>query len=151
MLLILALDDPNLRVVATNSRNANPAAFGAVIVAWEQPVPMLGINENLFVIAHGASVGDDGGPVIGDATQAHWVDPRSFAAMLLPSIPQGYTGSVFVSACQSADPPNGAFSFTEVFKAFLLDDRPRLGGVYGQHGLVVGLVPPPGSPAWVRA
>lgn len=151
MLLILALDDPNLRAVALASRNANPVAFGAVVVAWEQPVPMLGANENLFIIAHGAKVGDDGGPVIGDATQAHWVDPRSFAAMLLPSIPANYTGSVFVSACESADPARGAFSFTEVFKAFLLGDRPRLGGVYGQRGNVGGLVPPPGSPAWVRA
>lgn len=66
MILIVCKDDEKaLEKIAKDSVKANPNVFGNVFFAYKNPLPNLGINENLFIIAHGAFKDASRNPVIG--------------------------------------------------------------------------------------
>ncbi|MEV6607548.1 hypothetical protein [Kutzneria sp. NPDC051319] len=152
--MILAVctdDDAGTLHVGQAQSAANPQVYGACHAVFATPVPALGVSENLFVIAHGAAVGDDGGPVIGDEHHAFWVNPADLWNNMQNIFPAGYYGNVYISACESADTPNGTCSFSELFSSVLRHHRPNAGTVYGQHGAVHGNIPLPTDQSWVPA
>lgn len=150
MILIVCTDDANLTAIAQHSANGNPAVFGHYYQAFGHQVPLLGVHEDLFIIAHGAYHGDDGNPVIGDQAAAFYVNAVELYQNIAHIFPQGYTGNVYIDACESADGTAYTFSFTEVF---LTQIHVHFGqtAVYGRNGAAGGLIPLPGSAGWVRA
>lgn len=152
MILAVCTDDDQATLHVGQAQSAaNPLVYGDCHAVFEAPVPRLGEGENLFVIAHGAAVGDDGGPVIGDKRRAFWVNPAGLWANVQSIFPRGFFANVYISACESADTPNGTCSFTELFMSALRHNRPNSGVVYGQRGAVHGNIPLPTSASWVPA
>lgn len=78
MIIILSdVSDPALTTAAQNAHNSNAAAFGTVYAIGNN-IPVLGISEDLFILAHGAAVGDQGIPVIGSAASDFYLDAAAF-------------------------------------------------------------------------
>lgn len=117
----------------------------------ETPVPQLGVNESLFVIAHGASnVG--GKPMIGDQRDAMVLDAATFWENLKEIIPPEYESDIYVIACQSADPaPSDDFSFAEYLAALVKIDRSVNCRVFGRKGNIPAVVPLPTDSIWTLA
>lgn len=149
MILVVCTDDPALVGQAQAQSLAHPGVFGQTYQVFTA-VPNLGLNENLFVIAHGAYRGDDNNPVIGDHNAAFYVNAVELWENIQGIVPGHYTGSVYISACESGDHVRGSFSFAEVFSAQLRGHRADAGYAYGQNGAVVGPIPNPDDPSWVR-
>lgn len=138
--------------VARCSLHAHPDVFHSAHLVFESEVPMLGVNEDLYVIAHGASIGDEGKPVIGDAHDALYLDAATFWENVKNIFPEGYQASIYVSACESADPGPGLdFSFTEMFAVYVKSERSMNCRVYGHKGSVGGEIPLPDEDLWIEA
>ncbi len=152
MILVVCTDDDELRNVARNQSENDPAEFGAFYQVFKDRIDPLGQGENLFVSAHGAYKGDDGNPVIGDKGADFYVNAVDFYRNLKeePVFPDGYKGNVYISACESSDIPRGAFSFAEVFKAQLQADHPNT-RVFGQKGGVGLNIPRSNDTGWEEA
>lgn len=142
-------DDSGTYQVGRAQMLANPAVFRSCHRAFTQ-IPRLAPDEDLFIIGHGVMAGDDGNPVIGDREEGHYYNAVDLFANLEPIFPAGYHGGVYVSACESAAIPRGAFSFAEVFKAQLQAHHPSA-RVYGHERAIGGAIPPPGDRSWVQA
>jgi hypothetical protein len=151
MIIVVCTDDAGLFQIAIQSRDRTPSAFGQIFKIFDQRIPTLGINENLFLIAHGAFHGDDGNPVVGDKRNAFFVNAVVlFRALQEGGIfPGGYQGNVYVDACESADHDNATFSFIEVLQAQLQPHYRTV--VFGRNGTAGGLIPLPDSGNWRRA
>lgn len=150
MILIVCTDDPALVNVARHSSNGNLPIFGDYFQIYNQQIPTLHADENLFIIAHGAYNGDDGNPVIGDQRNAFYVNAADLELNIRSILPESFRGNVFVDACESADHDESTVSFIEMLSAVLHDRYPRL-EVYGRNGTANGLIPLPGNPSWIRA
>lgn len=151
MIIIVCTDDPALAGIAQNSHASAPAMFGNVYQAFAH-IPALGVNENLFVIAHGAYKGNDGNPVIGDqnAARAFEVNAVDFYKNIHGIFPAGYTGNVYIDACQGADYSKGAFSFAEVFLAQIRVTHGQT-RVFSKKGDSGGNILPAGNAGWTQA
>jgi hypothetical protein len=138
--------------VAKQSLHAHHDVFHRAHLVFDREVPMLGVNEDLFVIAHGAADGDDGKPVIGDAHDALYLDAPTFWENVKSVFPAGYQASVYISACESADPgPGKDFSFAEAFAVYVKSERSINCRVYGHKGSVGGEIPLPDEDLWIEA
>ncbi len=147
MIIVACTDDDSIFEQAEKQSGSEPAIYGATYKVFDDAIPMLGKSENLFVTAHGAKDGDEDQPVIGDAAKAFWVSGKELWLNAKGIFPVGYSGDVFISACESADRnKNSSFSFTQEFKG--LSGLPE---VYGQRGPVGLEVPPPDDLQWVKA
>lgn len=151
MILIVCTDDDDLIQMAQQQAQNNPGVFGNAYRAFADVVPALGAAENLFVVAHGVQEGDDNNPVIGDGDEAHYWNAVEFFEAIQGLFPGNYSGSVYISACESADHNADTFSFAEVFKAQLQGARAQAGEVYGHHGEIAGNIPVPGDASWALA
>jgi hypothetical protein len=155
MLITVCTDDDELIQAAMQQARTQPRIYGACFRGFEDQFPVLGVTEDLFVTAHGAFETDDVSPrqpVIGDKTHALYLTGAELLANLLPIVPQGYTGRIYISACESADPGGpAALSFADRLLIALRSQG--LGGVavYGHKGAVGLNTPPPNSSQWVRA
>ncbi len=151
MILVVCTDDDDIEVVAERLAHTQPAIYGACYKVFRSTVPVLGRAENLFLTAHGAYVGDDGNSVIGDSHEAFYLNAVDGFENLAGIFPRGYSGNVYISACESSDRARGGFSFAEVFKARLAAAHASAGKVYGQHGGVGLTIPAPGDRGWIEA
>jgi hypothetical protein len=153
MILSVCRDDlRNTWDVARESLDAHPDVFHRAHLVFESEVPALGVNEDLFVIAHGASIGDEGKPVIGDHHDALYLDAPTFWENVKGIFPEGYQASVYVFACESADPGPGLdFSFAEMLAVYVKADRSVNCRVYGRKGGVGGRIPLPDDDFWIAA
>lgn len=150
MILVVCSDDPGLVTIAQNTSQSDTNVFGNYYQIYN-PIPTLGPAENLFVIAHGSYLGDDNNPVIGDEEAAFYVNAVEFWENIKSIFPRGYTGSVYIDACEAADHDLNTFSFTEVF---LTQIQVAYGStlVYGKNGISdSALVTPPGDASWTQA
>jgi hypothetical protein len=152
MIIICCTDDPSLRQIAINSAASSANTFGQIYQIFKGQIPQLGLKENLFIIAHGAFADKSGNPVIGDKDMR-----RPFALNgieLWQNIngifPAGYSGNVYIDACESADHDDQVFSFIEVFYTQVNLHFPRT-MVYGRNGSPGGLISLPTSNAWRAA
>ena len=152
MILVVCTDDPNLLHIAVQSSNAHPQVFGHPYQVFVNPMPVLGQNEALFVIAHGAMRGDDGNPVIGDEDmrRAFYLNAVQLYQGLQDRFPAGYAANVYIDACESSDHDEDTFSFAEAFKSQVQPGRPLV-RVFGRNGVAAGLIPLPGSAGWREA
>lgn len=147
MIIAVCTDDNKIFKIAEKDSRSNPETYGKTYKVFDAKIPLLGLDENLFVTAHGAKDGDENQPVIGDAAKAFWVSGEELWVNSKNIFPAGYRGGVYISACESADGNSElSFSFTENFKA-----QSRLPDVFGQRGPVGYEVPPPDDNGWVRA
>ena len=149
MIIIAATDDPNLDTIAINSAARARDTYGDIYKVFEHQIPPLGDEENLFIIAHGAYEGDEGGPVIGSATDDFYLTPMDTYQNLQSIFPNGYSGNVYIDACESAT-EESVVSFIVLLKTVLLDNGFDC-RVFGREGLASGLIPLPGNPDWVEA
>ena len=150
MIIILSQDDlVQLRAIAQASVQQNPGVFGDIYPIGS-PIPPLGLNENLFVIAHGAFDDASGNPVIGDENEGYILDGLELWDNLQGIFPQNYTGNVYIDACESADHNNEVFSFIEVFYSQTDIHLPNT-SVFGVNGDSAGTIDLPGDPSWVQA
>lgn len=150
MILIVCKDDEKaLEKIAKDSVKANPNVFGKVFFAYKDPLQNLGINENLYIIAHGAFKDASGNPVIGDKNEDFYVNGIELWMNIKGIFPVKYLANVYVDACESADHDSRVFSFIEVFYTqFALSNN---GMVFGKNGASSGLIPTPGNPKWIPA
>jgi len=150
MIIVVCTDDASLIDVARDSSAAAPAIFGNYYQIYAQQIPNLAAAEDLFLIAHGAYAGDDNNPVIGDERNAFYVNAVELFQNIQSLFPAGYSGIVYIDACESADHDEETFSFSEVF----LTQIHAVHGsthVFGRNGTVGGTIPLPGSAGWVEA
>jgi hypothetical protein len=150
MLIVLAQDDTRLLPLARGAAAAHPAIYGAVYMAFQDRIPSLRHDEDLFIVAHGAKDGDDNNPVIGDAREGHYVNAPELYENLQGIFPRGYRGRVFVYACESALAGGGSFSFAEALRNVLQADH---GGarVFGRRDHPGPRILTPDAPGWVEA
>ena len=150
MIIILSdVPDQALTATAQTAGTNNAAVFG-LIYNLGNAIPALVKTENLFILAHGAAVGDQGIPVIGSQASDFYLDAASFFDNFRSIFPANYSGSIYVDACQSGD--SFALKGGIVCPSFAtsLSVRVRNIRVYGRHGNVQGGMLLPGDPAWVQ-
>ncbi|MDP2713859.1 hypothetical protein [Rheinheimera sp.] len=149
MIIIVCTDDQKLVDIAQISSSNNPQIFGNTYRIFNQ-IPRLLPGENLFVIAHGAYNGDDNNPVIGDRKNDFYVNAVDFFDNIKSIFPNGYTGSVYIDACESADHTEETMSFAEVFltQIQVYHGQTR---VFGRKGKNSGLIPLPADLSWGQA
>ncbi|WP_344666638.1 hypothetical protein [Catenulispora yoronensis] len=134
------------------SFQAHPDVFRHVHLVFASEIPMLGATEDLHVLAHGATDGDDGEPLLGDAHDALYLNASTFWTNVGPIFPPGYRAGVYISACESADPgPGTDFGFATALAARLRAERGGECRVYGHKGSVGGTVPLPDDDLWIEA
>ncbi|ACU71566.1 conserved hypothetical protein [Catenulispora acidiphila DSM 44928] len=153
MILCVCRDDlKNTWEVAQESLGLHPDVFCSAYLVFADDIPPLGINEDLYVIAHGVAEGSDGKPVIGDQGDSLTLDAPTFWENVKPIFPDGYQGDVYIFACESADPGPGLdFSFAEGFAVYVKGDRSVHCRVFGGSGEVGGMIPLPSDPMWIEA
>lgn len=152
MIIVVCTDDNQLLNVARQQAQNNRNIFGQCYWAFNDQIPQIIPNENLFISAHGAYRGDDGNPVIGDRQSAFYVNAVDFYENIQVIFPNNYQANVYISACESSDIARGSFSFAEVFKAQIQVAHGNT-RVYGQRGAVGLQIPLPNdpNPNWVQA
>ncbi len=155
MLITVCTDDDRLVETADRQAAREPHIYGRCYHAFAGQIPQLGVAENLFVTAHGAFETNDVSPpqpVIGDNSRDLYLTAADLYDNIQSLFPAGYTGSIYISACESADPGGpAALSFAQAL-LIALDAGGRRGvAVYGHHGAVGLRTPPPNDPGWVKA
>lgn len=150
MILFLCNDDAVYW--ATVANQAGPV-FGAAYQFIQPGMPQLGVNENLFIAAHGlpGEIGNENGALGYNALEL-WnyltnTVPNSRGGSLFPA---GYSGNIYVWACYPANiTRRDRLSFIENFHAF---SRPSLrnSSVYGTSGEVNFAIAPPGNAVWIQ-
>jgi len=148
MIITVCTDDPEVENIAEASHQANPAIYGACYKVFERPIPDLAQDEDLFITAHGAAMGDENQPVIGSQSNDFYLTARDLNSNL-HVFPSGYKGCIYISTCESADPGGEGFSFAEKYKEILQPSFPQI-SVFGHRGEVDKRIPLPGDPSWVR-
>lgn len=152
MIIIACTDDPGLVDIARQSILNDPDTFISYYKVFHRAIPALGLDEDLFIIAHGAFQGDEGRPVIGDADadRAFYLDGQQCYVNIQSIFPSGYSGKVYVDACESADSSKKIDSFiTTLQNQFLLNAQNT--PVFGINGTSSGLIPLPDDPKWRAA
>lgn len=155
MLITVCTDDDELVRAAQRQARTQAGIYGRCYRAFEDAIPKLKTDENLFITAHGAFETDDVSPrqpVIGDKTHALYLTGGDLYANLREILPDGYTGRIYISACESADPGGpAALSFAD--RLLITLSRHGHGNiqVFGHKGAVGMNTPPPESSQWVRA
>lgn len=138
--------------VGQDSLAAHSDVFYSAYLVFADQIPMLGVNEDLYVIAHGTATSAEGKPLIGDQHDALRLDAATFWENVKMIFPDGYQASVYISACESADPgPGTDFSFAEEFAVYVKSDRSVNCRVYGHNGSVGGEIPLPNDDRWIEA
>lgn len=145
-MIIAACNDDQM--VLDIASAASAATFGKWYKIFASSIPDLGIDENLYIIAHGAAVGDEGQPVIGDKADAFYLTGRDLNSNL-HIFPSGYRGGVFIYACESAKSGTTA-SFVGDFLGVIHPSYPAI-TVFGQTGKPSGPLPGPSDSSWTKA
>lgn len=150
MIIVICRDDPKIIAAANSASQRNSAVFGGVYIIFEDQIPTLGINEDLFIIAHGAK--DDSAakePVIGDenGNSPIWVSANDLVANLKTVIPKNYTGNVYLSACEVIVDGTAEVSFAQLLLRPLRNLAGRDVTVYGDND-PAGALPPPADARW---
>ena len=149
MIIIVCTDDPKLVDIAAESVLKEPEVFRSYYKIFHSAIPPLDVEEDLFIIAHGAFQGDEGRPVIGDrdGDRDFYLNGAQCFINIHSLIPPGYKGRVFVDACQSATDSRKIDSFITTLQIqFLLNSLKAL--VYGINGDSSGLIPLPDDSKW---
>ncbi|MFI8417202.1 hypothetical protein ACQKDS_12235 [Serratia sp. NPDC078593] len=150
MILVVCTDDSNLISVANRSILKYPLVYGQRYQVFHDDLPMLKADENLFIIAHGAFLGDNGLPVIGDGdtNRDFYINGNTLYQSLASKFPPDYVGNVYIDACESADNTEEMLSFAETFYVYFAVDHQN-SGVFGINGASSGLIPLPDNPKWI--
>ncbi|TQI82337.1 hypothetical protein FHU10_2694 [Serratia fonticola] len=148
MILIVCTDDDSLVTIANRSIIKNPLTFGLHYQVFQELLPPLAKYENLFIIAHGAFLGDNGMPVIGDQEEDFYLNGSTLYQSIAAIIPGDYQGNVYIDACESADNTEEMLSFAETFYVYFRDKH-KDSHVFGVNGCSSGLIPLPDDPKWI--
>jgi hypothetical protein len=149
MIVVVCMDDKDVLVSAQAQAKKHPGIFGKCYQAFVDKIPPLGVTENLFISAHGTDSGPGGIPVIGN----HKDSVYDFSGPVLyanigPIFPATYSGGIYISACNSADPSlQTNTSFAQAFKKLITGTFPKA-TVYGVHGECDLDIDPPGHSSW---
>ncbi len=149
MIIAVCTDDPMVDLIASKAQAKNRASFGQWYKVFEKNIPNLGAKEDVFLVAHGAAIGDENQPVIGSKGNDFYLTARDLYSNLT-IFPRDYSGSVYVYACESADPGAGGLSFVQKLMQIMRPSYPNL-TAYGQTGKPGGPLPAPSDPSWIRA
>lgn len=149
MIIAICTDDAEVNRVARNAAASAPAIFGAHFDIYAQNIPDLGVDEDLFIVAHGVAVGDENSPVIGSEANDFYLTARDLNSNL-HIFPNGYRGNIYISACESALAGEGGTSFIEEFSAIFQQSFAR-SLVFGHIGAIRGALPQPGDRSWLQA
>jgi hypothetical protein len=139
---------------------ANPAVFGSVrrflagvpaMAAAQYAPAQLGVNEHLFITAHGmqGELGNHGGATAWNPVQLFDyltnATPNPLAANIFPA---NYAGNIYISVCYGANVDRATYlSFAERFYAVLAPVLPRT-RVFAQPGSAPMSIPLPTSNAY---
>ena len=147
MIIVVCTDDPTLIGIANVSSNQNPNVFRAVYQVFANQIPQLAADEDLFILAHGALYGDEGGPVIGSQRDDFYVTPSVLAASTRGLFPGEWAANVYIDACDSATDDDKLLSFAQLFLYPMADIYAGV-TVSGIVGLSSGQIPLPNDPKW---
>ena len=150
MILVLCNDDPNLWASAQGQ--AGPL-FGQAYQFIGNGTTLLGVNENLYIAAHGlpGEIGNMNG-ALGYSALDVWnylnnTIPNGRGASIFP---HNYSGNIYIWACYPANiTRRDRLSFIDNFHAF---SRPwlRNTNIYGALGAVPYTIPAPGDSSWTQ-
>ncbi|MEH6517815.1 MAG: hypothetical protein V7742_14110 [Halioglobus sp.] len=150
MLIAVCTDDPMVEDICKAAAMSDPDVFGdRWFRVYADVIPDLGAQEDLFIVAHGAAIGDEDLPIIGSKHNAFYLSARDLRANL-QGFPSGYAGNVYIYACQSALAGQAERSFVQNYLADMTPSYPGI-SVYGQTGSPGGPLPLPTDDSWVRA
>ncbi|MDQ3935248.1 MAG: hypothetical protein M3340_11545 [Actinomycetota bacterium] len=160
MIISVCNDDQDVDRIGRHSARHDSATFGAFYPVGRTP-PQLGAAENLFIIGHGAhrNAGDGANPVIGNRGRGITLNGVELVEHLLglPNgltggvnvFPNGYTGNLYVYACETADFADGALSLAEVVTNTLQSALNNDSVAFGQSGSVdCSWLPGPNDHSW---
>ncbi|MBZ6377819.1 hypothetical protein B5C34_02960 [Pacificimonas flava] len=149
MIIAVCTDDPMIENVAREASQSNHATFGDWHRVFDDPLPDLGKDEDLFIVAHGAAFGDENQPVIGSEANDFYLTARDLNSNL-HIFPEGYSGGVYVSACESAAPGANGLSFVQSYMRIIGPSFPNM-TAWGHRQSLGGPLPPPGDSSWTQA
>lgn len=149
MIIAACTDDPMVETIASTAAGAYPGVFGDWHRVFDTAIPDLGVNEDLFIVAHGAAFGDENQPVIGSKSNDFYLTAEDLNSNMT-IFPSGYSGGVYVYACLSAVKGASGLSFIEAYKAKIGASYPGL-TAWGQTGKPYGPLPGPQDGSWIRA
>ncbi len=149
MIIAACNDDPMVVSIAQQAATANAGVFGAWYKIFDSQIPDLGASEDLYIVAHGAAIGDENQPVIGNKEDAFYLTARDLNANL-HIFPKNYAGRVYVYACKSAQKGKDEVSFIEQFKKIAGSSYPNM-SIFGQVGSPSGPLPAFNDASWKKA
>jgi hypothetical protein len=151
MIVVVCMDDRDVLVSAQAQAKKDPGIFGNCYQAFHDVIPPLGVTENLFISAHGTDSGPGGIPVIGNHKDSVYdFSGPVLYANIKPIIPATYSGGIYISACNSADPSlQTNTSFAQAFKK-LVQVTAAKATVYGVNGECDLDIDPLGHVNWVK-
>lgn len=152
MIIVVCTDDDELYEAARRDAANFPEIYGEVYTVFDQNLPELGPEENLFISAHGTELGDDGNAVIGSEANDFYINAVDFWENIKDIFPDMYSGNVLVDACNSADWGGGGD-----IPSFASALQTQIGEVYGGAEVfgrtgepnMLDPIPMPGDGAWV--
>lgn len=141
MILVVCTIDSRLMYLANMMSSSYPAIFGDVYQIYNDELPKLAVDENLFILSHGSSL-HDGVSVIGDTMEAFNVNGFELYREIKSIFPDGYHASIYIDACYTADSIPEQIGFAETFYVYLQDKHTGV-PVFGRVGQVSGPIPFP--------
>lgn len=147
MISILGTDDQQLQNIAAESSKKNKQIFGDFYEVFDQAMPKLKTNEDLFIIANGSFKDERGYSVIGDKQNELFLNGVDAWGSFKDIFPKNYVGNIYVDVCGSAETEPYVFNFIENFWDQL---KPTLKNtsVFGRNGTSKGSIPLPTAKGW---
>ena len=147
MISILGTDDQQLQTIAAESSKKSKHVFGDFYEVFDQAMPKLKANEDLFIIANGSFKDEKGLSVIGDKQNEIFLSGVDAWDSFKDIFPKHYVGNIYVDVCGSAETDPYVFNFIENFWDQL---KPTLAdtSVFGRNGTSKGLIPLPTAKGW---
>lgn len=149
MIIAVCTDDQMVDYITEDANRRAPNVFGNDYRVFDEQIPDLGANENLFLVAHGTAVGDENQPVIGSKGNHFYLTAKDLYVNL-PIFPHDYRGKIYVYACESAEPGADGVSFVKALMKVMNLSYPHL-RAFGQIGSPSGPIPSPDDGSWSEA
>lgn len=147
MILIVCAGDPKLVQLAHSQSRRDRSSFGSCYQAFSRFLPVLGMKEDLFILAR-AAFNETQRPMIGDDEDQLFVDAAELFEIVVPVFPQYFSGNIYVCAQVFGGMERSTLPFAASFSARLRLARRPMGTVYGSTAPIGITIPRPGHFTW---
>lgn len=149
MILMICAGDPAIVQLGYQQSKRNRETFGKPHQMFSRVLPVLGPNEDLFVLAKSA-YRERETPLLGDAEDQLYVDPAELFETVSSLCPKPYFGNIYICT-RAGGPLNSSMPFVRSFELQFRGRYAYTGGVFGCSTPALKCIPTPADPCWIKA